>query len=85
MRAKKDPTAWRSTATGHAAWSTARELAQRQANETGFDYGLEANDLFKSFHSFMLPRRENRCGHETRCEVVSCEDMTRCQQGHGPR
>ena len=85
MKAKKDPTAWRSSPTGHEAWRTARAEAQAQANATGYDYGLEANDLFKSFRSFMLPRKENRCGHEMRCEVVSCEDLAKCQIGHGPR
>ena len=23
-------------------------------------------------------------GHEATCEVVSCEDLDRCQVGHGP-
>lgn len=81
-RAKVD---WRNTTAGHEAWRVAREDAQRKANATGFDHGVEANDLFKSFHTFMLPRKENRCGHELRCEVVSCEDLSKCQQGHGPQ
>lgn len=84
-RTKKDPTAWRNTPAGHAKWQAARTEAQLKANATGFDYGLEANDLFKSFSVFMLPRRENRYGLELRCEVVSCEFLDRCQPWHGPR
>jgi len=64
-------------------YATVRAAAQRKANETGFDHGVE-RDAF-GFRSFMLPRRENRYGHETRCEVVSCEQLGRCQEGHGPR
>ncbi len=62
----------------------ARRDAQRKANETGFDYGLEFNPLFKTWRSFMLPQARNRCGHELRCEVVSCENLSKCQAGHGP-
>lgn len=69
---RKD-TAWRDTSTGRAAYLTARAEAQAKANETGYDYGLEANDLFKQWRTFMLPRKENRAGHELRCEVVSSE------------
>lgn len=65
-------------------YQTARAEAQAKANATGFDHGLERNDLFKSFRVFMLPRRENRCGHELRCEVVSPERLDACQPGHGP-
>ena len=59
-----------------------RAKAQTSANETGFYYGIERNAF--GFTCFMLPRRENRCGHELRCEVVSCEDLKKCQPGHGP-
>lgn len=84
-RTQKDPTAWLSTSAGQAAYTRARAEAQAKANETGYDYGLERNDLFKSFHTFMMPRRENRTGHELRAEVVSCEHLDRCKPGHGPR
>jgi hypothetical protein len=65
--------AWRDTPAGRAAYLAARDEAQAKANETGYDYGLEANDIFKQWRVFMLPRKENRTGHELRCEVVSCE------------
>jgi hypothetical protein len=81
-RARVDPAAWRSTPEGHAAYLAARDEAQRKANEFGYDYGLEANDLFKSFHVFMLPSAQHRAGHELRCEVVHPMTMTR--PGHGP-
>jgi len=83
-RRGKDPTAWRNTPEGHAKYQAARAIAQRKANETGFDYGLEANDLFKTFDSFMLPGKQYRQGHELRAEVVMCEDLNKCQPGHGP-
>jgi len=83
-RRTKDPTAWLETDEGQARYRAARAEAQKRANETGFDIGLERNDLFKTFSTFMLPRRENRTGHELRCEVVSCENLDRCQPGHGP-
>jgi hypothetical protein len=80
--ARKDPTAWRSTPEGHAKYVAARNEAQTKANEYGYDYGLEANDLFKSFHVFMLPGAQFRQGHELRCEVVHpTSDKTK--PGHG--
>lgn len=82
-RAKKVP--WSQTAVATEAYVGARAKAQADANRDGFDRGLEANDLFKQWTSFMLPARKNRYGHELRCEVVSCESLDRCQPGHGPR
>lgn len=84
-RSKKDPTAWRNSPSGHAAYVAARASAQRQANADGFDRGLEVNDLFKIFTICMLPQREYRHGHELRCEVVMCENLEKCQKGHGPQ
>lgn len=84
-RISKDPTAWRSTPDGVSKYRAARAEAQAKANADGFDRGLEANDLFKSWNVFMLPGKSNRYGHEVRCEVVSCEDLSKCQAGHGPR
>lgn len=69
-RTKKDPTAWRNSPAGLASYRTARAEAQRKANELGFDHGLEANDLFRTWHVFLLPEPKNRCGYELRCEVV---------------
>jgi hypothetical protein len=76
--------AWRYSSAAAAAYPAARADAQRRANATGLDHGIEANDVFGHWHVFMLPRRENRCGFELRCEVVMCEDLNRCQSGHGP-
>lgn len=83
-RTKADPTAWRDSPAGNASYEAARAEAQKKANRTGFDHGIEPNDLFKEWHTFMLPRRENRYGHEASCEVVMCENLDRCQAGHGP-
>jgi hypothetical protein len=83
-RAKKDPKAWMHTEQGASRYKAARAEAQKKANELGFDFGLAGNDLFREFMIFMLPAKLNRCGHELRCEVVMCEDMTKCQPGHGP-
>lgn len=60
----------------------ARQEAQAQANRYGFDFGLESSG--DGFRIFMLPRRENRSGHELRCEVVSPERLANCRDGHGP-
>lgn len=84
-RTRKDPTLWRTSDSGTATYRETRALAQSQANESGCDYGIEANDLFQTWRSFMLPQRRNRSGHELQCEVVSCENLDRCQPGHGPR
>lgn len=73
MSTTRRSTAWRDTPAGRSAYLAARTEAQALANETGRDYGLEANDLFKQWRSFMLPHAENRYGHELRCEVVSSE------------
>lgn len=61
----------------------AREEAQRAANASGLDYGVERNEA-GGYFAHCLPRREHRRGFELRCEVVSCEDLERCAPGHGP-
>jgi hypothetical protein len=66
-----------------AEYPAARAKAQSKANETGFDFGLECNPHF-GWRSFMLPMKQNRCGHELQCEVVMCENINACQPGHGP-
>jgi hypothetical protein len=83
--ARKDPTAWRSTPEGLAKYETMRAAAQQLANEHGYDIGIECNDLFKTWRSMALPMRQHRQGFELACEVVMCEDLDRCQPGHGPR
>lgn len=78
-------TPWRETPDGQRAYREARAKAQALANDTGFDFGLECSDLYKEWRTFMLPMRQNRTGHELRCEVVMCENMAKCQLGHGCR
>jgi hypothetical protein len=60
--------------------------AQQRANVSGFDHGIERVQLGRTveYRIFMLPRKENRQGHELRCEVVMCSDLLKCQKGHGP-
>lgn len=53
-------------------YKEAYNTAVRKARETGHDYGLERNAF--GFTVFMLPRPENRYGHELRCEVVRASD-----------
>lgn len=84
MRKKSDPTKWRDTPAGIAAYRAVRTEAQAKANESGFDYGIEANDVFKTWRSFLLPQKRNRYGFELFCEVVSCERLENCKPGHGP-
>jgi hypothetical protein len=83
MKRRTDP-AWRDTPEADAKYRNARAEAQTKANETGIDYGLEANDFFQTFRVFMLPKKQNRRGFELRCEVVMCENLSKCQPGHGP-
>lgn len=83
-KAYRSNTDWANTAEGHAKWKEARETAQALANKLGFDHGIERNDFFKTFRVFILPRRENRYGHERMCEVVSPENLDVCASGHGP-
>lgn len=83
-RTKKDPGAWANTPEGLEKYRQTRAALQKQANETGFDYGLERNDIFKEFTTFLMPSKGNRYGHYLRCEVVSCEILEKCQKGHGP-
>lgn len=68
-------------------YAEARAVAQHAANDDGFDRGIEwlGGRGYGDWRVFMLPRRENRYGHERRCEVVSCEDLPRCRPGHGPQ
>jgi hypothetical protein len=80
---KAKSTPWSQTPAGAAAYTAARAEAQRDANTYGFDYGIEACELSRRWRIFMLPRRENRQGFELRCEVVSCENLSKCQPGHG--
>jgi hypothetical protein len=52
------------------------------------DRGIEWRDgtvpCMQDVVSFILPRKHNRFGHETLCEVVSCENLAKTQPGHGP-
>jgi hypothetical protein len=64
------------------AYRAARAEAQSKANATGYDHGIERNAI--GWSVFMLPQKQNRYGHELRCEVVSCEHLDRRQKGHGP-
>jgi hypothetical protein len=65
-------------------YQSVRAEAQKQANGTGFDYGIVKGECPPHYYMFMLPCRENRQGYELRCEVVSCEDLSKCKPGHGP-
>lgn len=65
------------------SYAAVRAEAQRKANEMGHDVGIERNALYGGYRSFMLPRRENRAGHELRCEVVQPENLAKTQPGHG--
>lgn len=62
-------------------YQEARAQAQEKANASGCDFGVEKNAF--GFSCFSLPRQEHRTGHELRCEVVSCMDLSKVQSGHG--
>lgn len=65
-------------------YSTARAEAQKRANESGMDHGLEYNSLFREYSVRMLPGRASRSGSELHCEVVHPENLSACKPGHGP-
>lgn len=77
-------TEWSFTPAGQTAYTSAKATAQGKADSTGYDHGIEPNNLFKHWHVFMLPQRRNRTGHELQCEVVMCTSLATCQPGHGP-
>lgn len=69
-------------------WEEYKQLskeAQKNADETGCDWGLEKNELFGTFRIFPLPRKRIRSGHELRCEVLECTNYARQQPGHGSK
>lgn len=84
MSRTKDPTAWRRTAAGVAAYVVVRTVAQNAVDADGYDRGIEANDVLKTWRYFMLPMVKHRQGHELRCEVVSATNIAVCRPGHGP-
>jgi len=75
---------WRETPKAQAEYTRLRAEAQAACNTDGYDRGIEANDLFKSFNTFILPPKKRRSGHELRCEVVMCDHSDRCKPGYGP-
>lgn len=85
MTRMKSQDAWRHTPSGRSRYATAHEEAQSKADLTGHDHGIEANDLMKTWHVFMLPMAKNRCGHELRCEVVHPMKLDKTREGHGPQ
>ena len=68
----------------NAGYAAAREIAQKKANEFGYNYGLHYSEPFNEWSSRMLPMKKNRYGHDVTCEVVWCENLDKCQVGHGP-
>ena len=64
-------------------YSEAKETAQTRANSLGIDHGIETRPD-KTVSVFSLPRKENRCGYELRCEVVHPTNLDKCRPGHGP-
>lgn len=51
-----------------ASYAEAVRHARTQATKLNMDHGLEK--LGSTYRVFILPRPENRYGHELRCEVV---------------
>lgn len=84
-RARKTVARWSDSVEGRTAYIAARADAQKRANELGMDHGLECNEVFRQWTFRALPQRQNRCGHELRCEVVMPESLDKCMPGHGPR
>lgn len=55
--------------------------AQKAADETGADHGVEKLGL--EWRWWRLPRRENRFGYELRCEVRYASGAKKALSGHG--
>jgi hypothetical protein len=51
-------------------WHEARRYAEASAKEIGVAFGIEKPTPYQGWTVKMLPRKENRCGWETRCEAV---------------
>lgn len=83
MSRRKQSTPWHLTPAAADSYKVARAEAQARANATGRDIGLEANALFKTWNSFVLPAAQYRNGHELRCEVVHPERIADTKPGHG--
>jgi hypothetical protein len=73
----------RRNGSGDDEYRTVRAEAQRRANQSGVDYGVEK--LGGHYRYFMLPQKKNRTGHELRCEVVMPELIEKTMPGHGVR
>lgn len=61
-------------------YSKARKQAQELADRLGMDVGISSS--YEGYSYRILPRRENRTGHELRKEVV--HPTTGAKPGHGP-
>jgi hypothetical protein len=53
-----------------ATWREARDAAEALANKLGISVGIEKLTAFQGWTIKLLPRPENRCGWELRCECV---------------
>ena len=56
------------------SYNEALRAAVTMARTHKQEVGLERNPLFGNYSVFLLPRPENRSGHELRCEVVRPSD-----------
>ena len=57
-----------------AARLLAREQVAQGLPAEDAERGVEYNALYRTWTHFALPRRGNRYGHETQCEVVKPTD-----------
>lgn len=66
-------------------YETTRRGAQEMANQSGHDVGIEKRNEFGAtvYSASYLPKPENRCGWELRCEVVQ-PDTPACGCGARP-
>lgn len=53
-----------------ATYEQAFDHAVEQSNKIGVAHGIEKPTLYQKWTVKMLPRKENRCGWELRCEAV---------------
>lgn len=63
-------------------YQEASQAAQKAADTTGFDHGVEK--IGSEYRFWILPPKGRRFGFELKCEVRYCSDLNKCRPGHGP-
>lgn len=64
-------------------YGEAFKVAQEEANASGMSRGIEKPvPPYNQWSVIVLPRPQNRFGHELRCQVVATEHVDRVARGY---